>query len=438
MVLLSRENARRVRNLSPHVGWSFGQSIASRGIGLVTFLYVASQVDLKALGIISLVTAIIGVAQTSFLLPVVPTVIRSKAPLREKDIKRFTHGVSAVLVSVVLVGSLGYGLLADGSTATSWMLVIASLLLVASSFSVPREALLKRAMRIAEFSSRATLANFGAAIASIALAYVGQPVAALLLQATLAASIQFILIRRLEIVEPSGESLASFPHKDYSNIAIGATSWSASLRLDQFVIAAILGPVLLGVYAVAYRLIYAMVDVCAAAVGPVILSLASRRESSQIDHTYRLTQVSVALVGTIGLIALTVVAPWTIDSMGFGGAGAEIKRTILYLMPFGLAAMVGASGNQVLTGAGDSRMVKRMHVLRLGAGGILVPVGASAGDLAGCCLAILGTELVTWAYRHRCLGVITGRSQFVFGLLDVGLLLGGGAIALTSGFAFLV
>lgn len=431
---MTPQNHTGKQSIFSHVGWSFAQSLTSRAVGLVAFLYVATQVTLQTLGNISLVTTVVGVLQVACILPIVPAVVRSSMPLSEQTIRQTSIRIALwLLVIVALVGLALSLLVASFSAMDAGMLLLAALLLPASAWAVPREALLKRQVRIAEFSKRATLATTLSAIFALALTFAGLPEVALLVQAAIAALLLTLLMHPLGITAKSlRHSSDRFPFNDYANLASSAAIWSLSLRLDFFFIAGILGPALLGAYVLAYRMIYAVVDVCASAVGPVVLSIFARSGTKDLIRHYTLVQCSVTLLGVVGFSALTLMAGPVIVAMDIDGS-RTVRQAIVYLLPFSLAATISASANAIMSGVGESRSIRKMHTIRLVVGVVSVPLGAFAGGILGCALAIFVTELSTWTYRQIHLGSVSGTRSARFTMVDVGCLAFGLAPLLSLG-----
>ncbi|GAA1930519.1 hypothetical protein GCM10009815_25780 [Nocardioides marmoribigeumensis] len=282
---------------------------------------------------------------------------------------------------------------------------------------------MKRELRIADFSRVATAAGVIGALITVGIAACGLPELSLLLQSAwtnaLTALGLYLHIRRHPLRLRGGT--ADFPWPDYWNLARGSLTWGFSLRLDQLFIGALLGPAAVGAYSIAYRLVYAVVDVCASALGPVLLANFARLERVQVGASHSRAQGLAVLgagtgVTTVGVVSLPLAEQLNIDHPH------NVAIVVNCLIPFGIAAVLSATGIAALNAIGDSKSIRSLYVQRLLAGCLFIPCAALAAGTPGVALGVLLAETAPWWWRAQEMGRATSSPPLGFLRHDVRLL----------------
>jgi O-antigen/teichoic acid export membrane protein len=172
------------------------------------------------------------------------------------------------------------------------------------------------------------------------------------------------------------------------------STWSIR-RLDQFIVAALLGLPALGLYNAAVN-ISEVTEYTASAIGQ-----ASFETERTLDDTAarRIVRFSVVL---LALIALAVtVAGFLLIAPVFGEEFAEARWVLLLLAPGLVSRGPAIAGGQMMLARGEGAELSRIMLFAVALGSILWTVGALAWGINGVALASSAVYLVQALLIHR-------------------------------------
>jgi polysaccharide transporter, PST family len=359
-------NLRRaaVRGLA----WTMLRSVSSRVVGSVVFVVLARLLDPKAFGTIAL---------ASVFVVLISLLVESgfgEAVVQRKEVRRSdldtafwvnnATGVGLALLMTACAGLLGA--LFDQPELAPVLRVLSLALVFAALASVP-QALLKRELRFRELALRGFVATLAGGAVGVGMALAGFGVWSLVGQMLTTAVVGTAVLWLACPWRPGrAVSRSSFVElfRFGANILGERVALFTSRRSDDFLIGLVLGPVALGLYTAAYRILLLMTEVIIWTMEGVAFPLFSRLHGDA-ERTkrafYAVTQLCSA-VATPAFLALAVLAP-ELTRVVFGSRWTGAIPVMQVLALVGIPHAVTYFNKAVVNAGGRPNLSLRLAVL---------------------------------------------------------------------------
>jgi len=350
------------------VMWSLLQTFGSRAISTVLFICLARLLAPTAFGLVALASVFVSLMQ-----------VFVDQGFGQAIVQR--HQLDPEHLDSALWSSLAIGLVLTGLTlvaarpvadilhehALAPVLAALSPALVISSVSSTPEAILQRDLAFGRLAARQLLATTGGAVIGIGCAIAGlgvwSLVAQTLGQALVAAAVLWVAVPwrpRLVFSWPHFLDLFRF-----GSSAVGVNLLNfVNRRTDDLLIGVVLGPRLLGLYSVAYRLLLLITDVMTKTIDTVAFPVFSRvqKDKQRLKRGYlAASSLSTAVAAPVfgGIIAL---APIIIAAL-FGSKWSAAAPVMQILACMGILQAVMWFNITVIMAAGKARVVLAIRVV---------------------------------------------------------------------------
>lgn len=341
--------------------WTLSQTIGSRLATTLVFIVLARLLEPASFGLMALAAAIVSVmtllVEQGF----------GGALIQRSTLER-GHENAAFLTSLALgalLGAaclLGAGWLADAFDQPELapvLRVLAFVPAVTALGSVPL-ALLSRQLRFRQMAIRTWTATAVSGVAAVTAAVAGLGVWALVIQlltqVVVSSALLWILARWRPGVRTSRAQLGHL--LKFSSSLLGMNLLNVcNRRSDDFLIGAVLGPVALGLYAVAYRVLLVMTDTLTRTISHVaypLFCLVQDDRERLLRGYYSASQVSAAIAFPAFLM-MAVTAPQVVPTL----FGSQWDESIPVMQVLALIGMLHASlyfTRSALTAVGKPHM----------------------------------------------------------------------------------
>jgi O-antigen/teichoic acid export membrane protein len=323
-------------------GWSFVQSWGSQLTKLVIFIVLARLLDARDVGLVAFALVFISAGQAFALAGV------SDALIQKKDLSQGT--MSAVFwLNMLIAGALALGLFLIAPLLESWfgMEGLATVLrwicpaLLLQALAAVQVAQFRRKLQMRPVALRDLLASLLGGIAGILAALNGWGVYALVVNVLLGRLLGTTFLWWSSSWRPDW-SLRISQVRELVGFALqrtGSTSLAfLNTRLDDLFVGAFLGPIALGYYAVAYKILQSINATATAVVGRAAFPLFCRLQEDKAELQRIFLQVSrVAAAIAMGLFGgLFFFAPQIVELL-FGEQWMPSVTTMRILCVAGVA-----------------------------------------------------------------------------------------------------
>ena len=356
------------RDAARGVFWTGVQTLGSRLVSMLVFAVLAHLLEPRAFGVVAL--ASVAVAFTTVFV---------EQGLGQALVQRIDlepgHCVTAFWASLASSLGLAGALVAVAGPLASLLgqaqfgpvLRVLALALPVSALSSVPQALFQRQLAFRVLAERAILANLIGGAAGVAAAFSGLDVWSLVAQ-TLIGSVAGSLLLWLKTTwrprgRPSAErfrELFSFGWKVMGSSLLGF----ATRNSDNLLIGAVLGPIALGVYAIAYRIFEVMTEVSTRTVAMVSFPVFAQVQEDR-DRLERglldATQMCVALA--LPCATFTAVLAPDIVPVLFGSQWRESVPVMQVLASIGALFPMLFLNTSVIQAMGESGWVLRIAAL---------------------------------------------------------------------------
>lgn len=265
------------------VAWSAAQALGSRLLTIVTFIALAHLLGPRSFGIVAFASVGIAFLNTFVALGLAQAIVQ--LPTLEKrhlDTAFWvSNGLGFLLAAAVVASSWPLARLFHVPEAAPVLQVLALGFPLTALGSCPT-AILQRRMAFRSLAIRFTLGSLVGAVVGIGLALLGAGVWSLVAQTLCTSATGLVVVWTAARWRPGlAADRASFSELfRFSRNVVGmGVAWFVLGRTDDFFIGAFLGPALLGIYSVAYRLLVVLMDITISTVEAVALPTFSRLQS---------------------------------------------------------------------------------------------------------------------------------------------------------------
>lgn len=297
------------------LAWTMLRSVSSRLVGSLVFVVLAHLLDPRAFGTIALASVFV------VLLTLLVESGFGEALIQRKEVTPsdldtafwLSNAMGAGLALIMAAGAGVAGELLDQPELAPVLRVLSLVLVLAALASVP-QALLRRELAFRQIAIRGVVATLAGGAVGVGMAVAGWGVWSLVGQ-ILANTVVGTAALWLACPWRPGRAVSRSSLVELGrfgvNVLGGRLAFFASRRADDFLIGSVLGPVALGLYTAAYRILLVVTEIIIWTIEGVAFPLFSRLYGDR-ERTarafYAMTQLCSALV-TPAFLALAVLAP---------------------------------------------------------------------------------------------------------------------------------
>jgi O-antigen/teichoic acid export membrane protein len=356
------------RRVTRGLTWTVVETWGRQGLNLVVFVILARLLTPLDFGLVALATVFVALAQLLVDQGLGDALIQRREITREHIDTAFWAAVATGLLLTLI------GLLIAEPVATALeqprlaaILQVLSLSFVLGAFTSIQIALMRRAFEFRALALRAVGAALGGGAIGIGMAAAGLGAWALVGQQLASAAISVLLLWWVSPWRP-GLRFSRAHFRDLFRFGlnvVGSDTLSfVSRNVDNLLIGVVLGPVPLGYYAVAYRILAVtqalLVNVARKIAFPAFSRLQGDPQRLRRAY-YRLTR-SMSVLIMPGYIALAIAAPELIVSL-FGSTWEESGPVAAVLFLIGPVLTVQAFAASLLNAAGHPEVVLRFRLI---------------------------------------------------------------------------
>jgi O-antigen/teichoic acid export membrane protein len=350
------------------LAWTMLRSVSSRMVGGLVFVVLARLLDPKAFGTIALASVFVVLLSLPVESGLGEALIQRKELTRsDLDTAFWLNNALGVGLALIMTASAGLlGELLHQPELTPVLRVLSLVFVFAALASVPM-ALLRRELAFRQIAVRGFAATLGGGAVGVGMALAGWGMWSLVGQ-ILANAIVGTVVLWLACSWRPGRSVlrSSFLRLSRfgANILGERASLFASRRFDDFLIGLVLGPIALGLYAAAYRILRLLTETVIWTMEGVAFPLFSRLHGDAERARrafYAVTQQCSALATPV-FLALAVLAPeLTRVALGPRWLGAIPVMQVLALV--GIPHSVTYLNKAVVNAAGRPSLSLRVALL---------------------------------------------------------------------------
>jgi O-antigen/teichoic acid export membrane protein len=344
------------------LAWTMLRSVSSRVVGSVVFVVLARLLDPEAFGTIALASVFV-VLLTMLVDSGFGEAVIQRRELTPSDLDTafWVNNLIGIGLALVMTASAGLlGSLFRQPELTPVLRALSVAFVFAALSSVP-QALLRRELAFRKIALRGFLATVAGGAVGVGMAFAGLGVWSLVGQLLANAAVATIILWLVCPWRPGrAVSRSSFVEliRFGGNVLGEKLALFASRRSDDFLIGLVLGPVALGLYTAAYRILLLLTETIIWTIEGVAFPLFSRLHGDAERSRrafYTVSQLCLA-VATPAFLALAVLAP-ELTRVAFGprwaGAIPVMRLLALVGIPHAMTyfnkAVVNAAGRPDLS-----------------------------------------------------------------------------------------
>jgi PST family polysaccharide transporter len=395
--------------------WALLDKGAARALTTVVFIVLARLLTPRDFGLVALALVV-----RSFLLVFIDQGF-AEALVQRADLERRT--VDTAFWTAIATGSLLTILMfafapwiADqvlGNEAVAPILQVLAFSLLLSALSSTHGALLSRQLAFRELAVRRIAAQLLAGTVAVIAAFLGAGAWALVIQAIIQGAVGAIILWHfsswrpvLRFHVPSFRFLALF---GISMVGIDLL-FVVQQQADNFLVGRSLGVAALGIYALAFRFYFVIVDLTMSSVSAVALSTFARVQDDpeRAGRMYVTGSRLTALVAVPFFAGMAIVAPQLIAVL-VGDRWAAAAPVLLALCPSGLILCLGYLDRSLLVALGRPRLALMVIAVGVGLRVVGYLIGVQFG-VVGVALGLSITSILFWPGRLLIIKRLTGFS----------------------------
>jgi O-antigen/teichoic acid export membrane protein len=350
------------------LAWTTLRSVSSRLVGSVVFVILARLLDPKSFGLVALASVFVVLLSLLVESGFGEAVIQRKELTRsDLDTAFWVNNATGVGLALLMTASADLlGALFDQPELAPVLRALSPVLVFAALASVP-QALLRRELRFRELAFRGFAATVAGGAVGVAMALAGLGVWSLVGQILANVVVGTAMLWLACSWRPGrAVSRSSFVELFHfgANILGERVAYFTSRRSDDFLIGLVLGPVALGLYTAAYRILLLMSEVMIWTIDGVAFPLFSRLQGDG-ERTkrgfYAVTQLSSA-VAVPAFLTFAVLAP-DVTSVVFGPQWTGAIPVMRILALVGIPHAVTHWHKAIVNAAGRPNLSLRFAVL---------------------------------------------------------------------------
>jgi O-antigen/teichoic acid export membrane protein len=348
--------------------WTMLRSVSSRVVGSIVFVVLARLLDPKAFGTVALASVFVVLisllVESGFGEAVIQ---RKELTPSDLDTAFWVNNATGVGLALLMAACAGLlGSLFDQPELAPVLRVLSLAFVFAALASVP-QALLRRELAFRELAFRGFAATLAGGVAGVGMALAGLGVWSLVGQMLANAVVGTVVLWTACSWRP-GRAVSRSNFVELfgfgANILGQRVALTASRRADDFLIGLVLGPVALGLYTVAYRILLLITEIIIWTIEGVAFPLFSRLHGDAERSKrafYAMTELWSA-VTTPAFLALAALAPELIR-VAFGSKWTGAIPVMQVLALVGIPHAIAQCNKAVVNAAGRPNLSLRVAVL---------------------------------------------------------------------------
>jgi O-antigen/teichoic acid export membrane protein len=416
------------------VAWIAAERVVNQMLALAVFVALGRLLDPKAFGVMAAATVVVlflrVFVNTGFARSLV-----QRADLEEEHIDAAFWTSMAIGLTLALATLLLAPVLADlfGEQQLTGVIRALSIVFVFAGIESTPSALVDREMRFGVQATRRFAATVASSVIALALAFGGAGVWALVAQLlTFEATLMVLLLAltrwrpRLRFSRVHFRDIWSFG-TNYLGIRV---LFYLSQNADNFLVGWILGPLALGFYVIAYRVLFVFTELVTMAVNQVALPMFSRYQNDRARlHDSFYSAVALGATGGWPVFAgLALVADQLIPFV-FGAKWERSVPVMEALAGTGAVLAVTIFASNFVVAVGQVRNEFRWSVFATAAQVAVFAATAHLG-IKAVAIGLTITTFALWPLRVGLIARLTGISPVTYSRQLVGPLLATAAMAL--------
>lgn len=309
------------REAAKGVFWSAAGNWGNQLSTFLLFLVLSRLLSPRAFGTVALATVFTTFTKVLAEQGLADAIIqRPEVDKRQLDTAFWTNLGVALVLMVALIGTAPLIANAFDDASLSPVLVWLSITLPISSLQTVQRAILTKRMAFASLTVRSTVGNVIGGGAGIAAALAGLGVWSLVIQDITGAAVNTVTIWAVSGWRP-GFSFSFAYFKSLSSFGVHVLGFKIlqffTRRSDDLLIGYYLGPVALGLYTVAYRLLRIMVNVTTNVIGAVAFPVFARiqEQTEKVQRAYHKAIGLTSFVAFPAFVGVMVTAPELVPLM---------------------------------------------------------------------------------------------------------------------------
>jgi O-antigen/teichoic acid export membrane protein len=297
------------------VVWTSLQNWGGQALSTITFLILTRLLTPESFGLIALASIFVQLVQALIVQGFSDAIVQRKdlEPEHLDTAFWFNLGISLLMLGI---GVTTADLIAQAFRQPELAPVIQwlALMIVLAGLSTTQQALLRRQLNFKLLAARQLTGQSIGCIVSIVMAFQGFGVWSLVSQLLVGNLISTILLWKISGWRP-GFKISIKHFKDLFSFGINIVGISflsfISMRADDFLIGYFLGPVVLGYYTVAYRLLVTLIQLLTDTVRQVILPTFSRMQDDlgKMRQAYYSAGELVSFAALPSFLGMAILAP---------------------------------------------------------------------------------------------------------------------------------
>lgn len=369
------------------VAWSTLQTLGSRLLSVATFILLARLLRPHDFGVVAFASVAIALlmilVQQGFGAAIVQ---REHLEQRHLDTAFWISMGFGTALTLILFGASWPIAAAFNIPEAGPVLRVLSVTFILAGIASVQSSILQRRMAFRSLAFRQLLGNSVGAVVGISLAVLGAGVWALVAQTLSGALVGVIVLWNATRWRP-GFVVTRATYRElfrFSRNVVGINTMGFfNRRTDDFFIGAFLGPVLLGIYSVAYRLLVVMTEVSIGTVQTVALPTFSRLQNDlpRLRRAYLSATRASAVVAMPAFIFMAAAAPEVIRVF-FGPHWDRSVPVMRVLALMGVANTLTNFNSTVLTSLGRPHIVLRFMSVAAVTNVIAVAIAVHWGIIA--------------------------------------------------------
>jgi O-antigen/teichoic acid export membrane protein len=386
------------------VAWALVNVLVSTGITALVFVVTSRVLSPGDFGLVALAISV--VMLVSCLMPFGfgdAMIQRAELQDRHLDVVFWACSLSGVVAYVLLL--LNAGRLATWVDAPGIEPVLALIgtRMVFDGLSVAPGSLMRRQLRYRSFALRTAIANGLGGVVCLSLIWAGAGYWALAAAPVVGSAANCVVVAamcgwtpRLKFNRAAFRDLRSFA------LAASATRAIGEVRLDQIVLGAVAGPVVLGLYFFSRRILQMLSDVTAGAFGSVmgVLFASLQGEPETSRRAFLLAGFATALMGFPIFVGLFVVADTALPLV-FGAQWTAAVLAVRASCLIGIMAVIGTTQATLINGHGHAGWWLGYHATDQLLAPIIVLVAYPLGGLDAVMVALVVRTVLLWPLAVR-------------------------------------
>jgi O-antigen/teichoic acid export membrane protein len=350
------------------LAWTMLRSISSRLVGSVVFVVLARLLDPKAFGTVALASVFLVFISLLVESGFGEAVIQRKQ-MTEVDLNTAFWVNNALGLALALTMTASAGLLArlfDQPELAPVLRALSLVFVLAALASIP-QALLRRALRFRQIALRGVAGTIAGGVVGVGMALAGLGVWSLvgqiLANTLVGTAVLWLACSWRPGVTVSRSSLVEL-FRFGVNILGERVALFASRRSDDFLVGLVLGPVALGLYTAAYRILLIMTDVIIWTIEGVAFPVFSRLhgDPERSKRAFYMATQFCSAVATPAFLSLAALAP-ELTRLAFGPKWAGAIPAMQVLALVGIPHAVTYFNKAVVNAGGRPGLSFRVAVL---------------------------------------------------------------------------